>query len=227
MTVLRMRRVRVHWPMRRRYEVELGDDAGGLVRSVTTPAPSAFLVKQAGVHTTDLWDWVRAADREFVRGSGDWITSPFVEGSQHATTRFVGVELDEVRAANTGLYEVTTTAGVPVRLHDMSLTRLAHDAAARTLVMEFLYDDPDWTPPEAEATPVAVFTFDDVEIVEQRDEPAEAADSGGQRNTRSEVMIVGTQEACGGATVDGAGQGRDLGFGDGRRHAWPGRSAGR
>ena len=160
--------------MRRRYEVELGDDAGGLVRSVTTPAPSAFLVKQAGVHTTDSWDWVRAADREFVRGSGDWITNPFVEGSQHATTRFVGVELDEVRAANTGLYEVTTTAGVPVRLHDMSLTRLAHDAAARTLVMEFLYDDPDWTPPEAEATPVAVFTFDDVEIVEQRDEPAEA-----------------------------------------------------
>lgn len=57
-------------------------------------------------------------------------------------TRFVGVTLDEVRAAGTGLYEVTTATGVPVRLHDMTLTRLTHDSAARTLVMEFLYDDP-------------------------------------------------------------------------------------
>ncbi len=54
----------------------------------------------------------------------------------------------------------------------MSLTRLTHNAAARKLVMEFLYDDPQWTPPEAEATPVAVFSFDDVEVVEQQDDPA-------------------------------------------------------
>jgi hypothetical protein len=93
---------------------------------------------------------------------------------QRALTRFVGVAPDEVRAAGTGLYEVTTTAGVPVRLHDMSLTRLTHDAAARKLVMEFLYDDPQWTPPEAEATPVAMFSFDDVEVVEQQDDPAAA-----------------------------------------------------
>ncbi len=91
---------------------------------------------------------------------------------QRAPTRFVGVTLDEVRAAGTGLYELTTTTGVPVRLHDMSLTRLAHDAAARTLVMEFLYDDPQWTPPEAVATPLAVFSFDDVEVFEQEDETA-------------------------------------------------------
>lgn len=87
-------------------------------------------------------------------------------------TRFVGVTLDEVRAAGTGLYEVTTTGGVPVRLHDMALTRLVHDPAARTLVMEFEYDDPQWTPPEAEATPVAVFSFVGVEVVEQEDDPA-------------------------------------------------------
>ncbi len=91
---------------------------------------------------------------------------------QRAPTRFVGVTPDEVRAAGTGLYEVTTTAGVPVRLHDMLLTRLTHDAAARKLVMEFLYDDPQWTPPEAEVTPVALFSFDDVEVVEQQDDPA-------------------------------------------------------
>jgi hypothetical protein len=95
-----------------------------------------------------------------------------VTDPQLAPTRFVGVTPDEVRAAGTGLYEVTTTAGIPVRLHDMSLTRLTHDAAARKLVMEFLYDDPQWTPPEAEATPVAVFAFDDVEVLEQQDEPA-------------------------------------------------------
>ncbi len=89
---------------------------------------------------------------------------------QRAPTRFVGVTPDDVRAAGTGLYEVTTTAGVPVRLHDMSLTRLTHDATARKLVMEFLYDDPQSTPAEAEA--VAVFSFDDVEVVEQQDEPA-------------------------------------------------------
>jgi hypothetical protein len=97
-----------------------------------------------------------------------------VTDPQRVPTRFVGVTLDEVRAAGTGLYEVATTAGVPVRLHDMSLTRLTHDAAARKLVMEFLYDDPQWTPPEAEATPVAMFSFDDVEVVEQQDEPAES-----------------------------------------------------
>jgi hypothetical protein len=95
-----------------------------------------------------------------------------VNDPQRAPTRFVGVTLDEVRAAGTGLYEVTTTTGVPVRLHDMSLTRLAHDEAARTLVIEFLYDDPQWTPPEAETTPLAVLSFDDVEVVQQQGEPA-------------------------------------------------------
>lgn len=87
-------------------------------------------------------------------------------------TRFVGVSPDEVRAAGTGFYEVTTTTGVPVRLHDMSLTLLTHDVGARTLVMEFLYDDAQWTPPEAVATPVAVFSFQDVEVLEQQDEAA-------------------------------------------------------
>ncbi len=91
---------------------------------------------------------------------------------ERAPTRFVGVTLDEVRAAGTGLYEVITTAGVPVRLHDMTLTRLTHDAAARRLVLELQYDDPLWTPPEAEATPFAVLSFDGVEVVEQHDEPA-------------------------------------------------------
>ena len=88
------------------------------------------------------------------------------------TTHFVGVTLDKVRAAGTGMYEVTTTGGVPVRLHDMTLDRLVHDPVARTLLMDFRYDEEQWTPPEAAATPVAVFSFDGVEVVEQQDEPA-------------------------------------------------------
>lgn len=88
-------------------------------------------------------------------------------------TRFDGVSLDEVLAGGTGLYEVTTTSGVPVRLHDMSLTRLDHDPDGRTLLVEFLYDDPQWTPDEARQTALAVFAFDGVEVLEQQDEPAE------------------------------------------------------
>ena len=68
-----------------------------------------------------------------------------MENRQREPTRFVGVTLDEVRAAGSGLYEVTTPGGVPVRLHEMSLIGLVHDAAERTLVMDFVYDDPEWT----------------------------------------------------------------------------------
>lgn len=95
---------------------------------------------------------------------------------QRVPTRFVGVTLDEVRAAGSGLYEVTTTDGVRVRLHDMSLTRLVHDVAAGALVIEFLYDKPTWTPPEAESTPLAKFSFEDVVVLEQEDEPVEPDD---------------------------------------------------
>ena len=87
-------------------------------------------------------------------------------------TRFDGVSLEEVLAGGAGVYEVTTTSGVPVRLHDMSLIRLAHDRDRRTLVMEFLYGDPQWTPEAARDTPLAVFAFDGVKVVEQHDEPA-------------------------------------------------------
>ncbi len=88
-------------------------------------------------------------------------------------TRFEGVSLAEVLAYNTGLYEVMTPSGVPVRLHDMSLTRLVHDPDRRTLLIEFLYDDPEWTPEAARLTPLAVFAFEDVEVLEQQDEPVD------------------------------------------------------
>jgi hypothetical protein len=75
--VLRIRRVMGLWPFRRKYEVELWDDAGQLIRSARTGAPNAFLVGTAGVHSTDARDWVHAADRAFDRGSSSWITNPF------------------------------------------------------------------------------------------------------------------------------------------------------
>ena len=92
--------------------------------------------------------------------------------SDVSETRFDGVSPDEVLAGGTGLYEVITTSGVPVRLHDMSLTRLDHDPDRRTLVMEFLYDDPQWMPEATRQTPLAVFAFDGVVVVEQQDQPA-------------------------------------------------------
>lgn len=89
-------------------------------------------------------------------------------------TRFDGVSLEEVLAGGTGLYEVKTASGVPVRLHDMSLVKLAHDPGHRLLVIDFLYDDPQWTPDAARDTPLAVSTFRGVEVLEQQDESAEA-----------------------------------------------------
>lgn len=80
MTVLRMRRVQGRWPVRRRYAVELLDDSGKAVNSTTTAAPTAFLVKKAGVHSTDSWEWVHAADEAFDRGSSDWVTDPLASG---------------------------------------------------------------------------------------------------------------------------------------------------
>lgn len=77
MSSVRLRRVEGRWPVRRRYEVELRDSAGGLLRATKTTSPTGFLVKTAGVDSTDSWDWVRAADEAFANGSGDWVTDPF------------------------------------------------------------------------------------------------------------------------------------------------------
>lgn len=74
---VRLRRVPGRWPSRRRYEVELLDAAGAVVESCRTRAVGSFLVSRAGVHPTDTWDWVHAADTQFARGSDAWVTDPF------------------------------------------------------------------------------------------------------------------------------------------------------
>jgi hypothetical protein len=39
-----------------------------------------------------------------------------------------------------------------------------------TLTLRFLYDDPQWMPPEAEETPVAVFRFTGVQVWQWEDD---------------------------------------------------------
>jgi hypothetical protein len=81
-------------------------------------------------------------------------------------TTFVGVSEDPKRgvlSAGTGLYEFWTDSDVPVRLHDMNFEGLDYRYDPRpTLVLRFRYDEAQWTPPEAIATPVVEMTFDDV-----------------------------------------------------------------
>ena len=88
-------------------------------------------------------------------------------------TQFEGVTLADVRADGTGLYELTTRDGVPVRLHDMSYLDLTYrPGPAALLTLRFRYDDPASTPEAAAATPVAVLSFSKVVVVQHEDEEA-------------------------------------------------------
>ncbi|RHA37745.1 hypothetical protein D1825_16010 [Cellulomonas rhizosphaerae] len=60
------------------------------------------------------------------------------------------------------LYEFQTEAGMWVRLHDMRFIGFDYQVQIPTLTLRFVYDDPQWTPPEARATPVAVLSFREV-----------------------------------------------------------------
>jgi hypothetical protein len=82
-------------------------------------------------------------------------------------TEFVGIA-----GGSTGFpYEFHTSAGVPVRLHDMSFEGLTRRTSPPGLTMRFRYDDPRWTPTEAVSTPVAVFSFSRVQIWQWEDDP--------------------------------------------------------
>jgi hypothetical protein len=98
-------------------------------------------------------------------------------------TTFVGVSENPrrgVQSAGTGLYEFWTDTNVPVRLHDMSFEGLDYRYDPRpTLVLRFRYDDAEWTPPEAVATPVVEMTFDDVSVRYWEEDAGTAADVDG------------------------------------------------
>jgi hypothetical protein len=51
-----------------------------------------------------------------------------------------------------------------VRLHDTDLISVVLRPIDRTLTLQFEYDEPRWTPPEAVSTPVVVMRFEEVTI---------------------------------------------------------------
>ena len=76
-----MRRVgeRRTWLLRRlraEYEVSVHEGAAEIYRARTI-TPSATLVTKGHVHTTDSYDWIRAADAAYARQDASWIDDPF------------------------------------------------------------------------------------------------------------------------------------------------------
>ena len=77
---IKIRRVgeRRTWPLGRlrpEYEIVIVDGKQN-VYTTTTIVPSAVLVDRGHVHTTDSWDWVRAADRAYNPYQESWVSSP-------------------------------------------------------------------------------------------------------------------------------------------------------
>ncbi|WP_440072314.1 hypothetical protein [Streptosporangium sp. OZ121] len=85
-----------------------------------------------------------------------------------SVTEFAGVTKDKDRGITSkgGLYEFRTEEGALVHLHDTDFRRLTYEPGRPpTLELEFVHD-PQWTPPELSETPVVVFRFEDVRLVE-------------------------------------------------------------
>ncbi len=85
-----------------------------------------------------------------------------------SVTEFAGVTKDKNHGITSegGLYEFRTEEGAHVYLHDTDFRRLTHEPGRPpTLELEFVHD-PRWTPPELSKTPIVVFRFEDVRLVE-------------------------------------------------------------
>ncbi|GAA2655585.1 hypothetical protein GCM10010412_025020 [Nonomuraea recticatena] len=89
-----------------------------------------------------------------------------------SVTEFAGVTEDKDRGVTpkAGLYEFWTEENAHVYLHDTDFRRLTYEPGRRpVLQLEFLHD-PRWTPPELSETPVVAFRFEDVRVVEWRED---------------------------------------------------------
>ncbi|MGW4411138.1 hypothetical protein ACWEJ6_44400 [Nonomuraea sp. NPDC004702] len=85
---------------------------------------------------------------------------------------FAGVTEDKDRGVTSkgGLYEFRMEDTGHIYLHDTHLRRLTYQPGRPPMLeLEFVYDPP-WTPPELSKTPVVVFRFKDVRLVELRQE---------------------------------------------------------
>ncbi len=83
---------------------------------------------------------------------------------------YSGIAASSLEGLHFTPYEFQTDGGVWVRLHDMQFVGFDYQVQPPTLNMRFVYDDPGWTPPEARATPVAVFRFSDVQVWQWEDD---------------------------------------------------------
>ncbi|MEV3985934.1 hypothetical protein [Nonomuraea sp. NPDC049758] len=89
-----------------------------------------------------------------------------------SVTEFVGVTEDKNRGVtpNGGLYEFWTEDSAHVYLHDTQFRRLTYQPGRPpVLELEFVYAA-RWTPPELSKTPVVVFRFEDVRLVERQED---------------------------------------------------------
>jgi hypothetical protein len=83
---------------------------------------------------------------------------------------YQGIARSSLERSDFTPYEFETDGGVPVRLHDMQLVGFDYQVQPPALTMRFVYDDPEWTPTEALATPVVVFRFSDVHVRQWEDD---------------------------------------------------------
>ena len=115
-----------------------------------------------------------------------------------AAVAFEGIAVSSLQRPDFTLYEFQTQAGVWVRLHDMRFLGLQYDAQSSTLTMQFLYDDTQWTPPEASDTPLAVFQFRAVQVRHWEDDgdPLETPSA-----ARGQVDELSYDEATGDFTL--------------------------
>ncbi|QFY05457.1 hypothetical protein GBF35_01065 [Nonomuraea phyllanthi] len=87
-------------------------------------------------------------------------------------TEFVGVTKDKKRGVTSkgGLYEFWTEDLAHIYLHDTDFRRLTYQPARPpVLELEFVCD-PEWAPPEQSNAPVVAFRFEDVRLVEWRED---------------------------------------------------------
>ncbi|KGM08551.1 hypothetical protein [Cellulomonas bogoriensis] len=78
-----------------------------------------------------------------------------------AAVGFTGIAASSLERGDFTPYEFQTDTGTWVRLHDMQFVGFDYRVQTPTLTLRFVYNDPEWTPPGARATPVAVLKFRD------------------------------------------------------------------
>lgn len=90
------------------------------------------------------------------------LTDAAAAAPERAGTSFAGIAVSSLERRDFTPYDFQTDEGVWVRLHDMQFMGFDYQVRTAALTLRFVYDNPEWTPPEARATPVAVFRFSDV-----------------------------------------------------------------